>query len=82
MVKNTSLVSTSQLSDILQVTRQAIYKWRKNGMPVVVDNSGRQGKTIRYDYDEVIDWLNEKKKKRERIVLEDMDLEMIDPYET
>tara|TARA_R100000501_G_C2618430_1_gene111917 strand:+ start:433 stop:570 length:138 start_codon:yes stop_codon:yes gene_type:complete len=29
------------------------------GMPIAVDNTGElHGKTIRYDYDEVIRWLN------------------------
>ena len=52
------LISTTELGDILSVTRQAIYKWRKQGCPVVIDNTSMNGKTIRYDLDEVKDWLN------------------------
>ena len=59
MSTNMKLLSTRQLAGILQVTRQAIYKWRKAGMPVSVNNSGRRGRVIRYNYDEVVIWLNE-----------------------
>tara|TARA_R100001530_G_C4206029_1_gene126056 strand:+ start:358 stop:552 length:195 start_codon:yes stop_codon:yes gene_type:complete len=43
------------------VTRQSIYKWRLAGMPVAIDNTNNdniKGKTIRYDLDDVMDWLN------------------------
>jgi phage terminase Nu1 subunit (DNA packaging protein) len=80
MVKRKT-VTTTQLSKILQVSRQAIYKWRKRGCPVVVDNTGWQGKTIRYDYDEVVKWLN-KRNRREKLKAEDVNLAEIDPYQS
>jgi|TARA_R100001530_G_scaffold1609_1_gene2893 phage terminase Nu1 subunit (DNA packaging protein) len=80
MVKRKT-VTTTQLSKILQVSRQAIYKWRKRGCPVVVDNTGWQGKTIRYDYDEVVKWLN-KRNMREKLKAEDVNLAEIDPYQS
>ena len=55
---NKGLINTSRLGEILGVTRQAIYKWRKLGCPVEVNNSDMNGKTIRYNLKAVKDWLN------------------------
>tara|TARA_Y100001963_G_C6655054_1_gene387625 strand:+ start:283 stop:465 length:183 start_codon:yes stop_codon:yes gene_type:complete len=55
-MNNKSLVSTSQLAKYFGVTRQAIYKWRKKGMPVFINNNN--GKLIRYELDAVIKWIN------------------------
>ena len=55
------LMSTAQLCGKLGVTRQAIYKWRNltdNPMPVAIDNTGLKGKTIRYLFSDVVEWLN------------------------
>jgi predicted DNA-binding transcriptional regulator AlpA len=55
------LMSTAELCDKLGVTRQAIYKWRNltdNPMPVAIDNTGLKGKTIRYLFSDVVEWLN------------------------
>ena len=49
-----SLLTTRQLCDRLSVTRQAVYKWRKAGCPTEVNS----GNMCRYNYDEVIEWLN------------------------
>ena len=49
-----SLLTTRQLCEILSVTRQAVYKWRKAGCPTKVNS----GNMCRYDYDKVITWLN------------------------
>ncbi len=52
---------TSELCEMFGVTRQSIYKWRLAGMPVAIDNTNNdniKGKTIRYDLDDVMDWLN------------------------
>ncbi len=59
MVSNKNLLSTRQLADYFSVTRQAIYKWRKKGMPVFINNNN--GKLIRYELDAVIAWLNREK---------------------
>jgi len=55
------LMSTAELCDKLGVTRQAVYKWRNltdNPMPVAIDNTGLKGKTIRYLFSDVAEWLN------------------------
>ena len=61
------LIDTKELCERLGVTRQAIYKWRNlpNPMPVEVDNTSKNGKTIRYLYSDVVKWLNEKNSKSE-----------------
>ena len=60
------LMSTAELCDKLGVTRQAVYKWRNltdNPMPVAIDNNGLKGKTIRYLFSDVAEWLNGAKRK-------------------
>jgi len=55
------LINTAELCAKLGVTRQAIYKWRNlpdNPMPVAIDNTGLKGKTIRYLFSDVAEWLN------------------------
>ena len=47
------LVKTQDLCRMFSVSRQAIYRWRKNGCPSMI-NSGR---FIRYDLQKVILWL-------------------------
>ena len=49
-----NLLTTRQLCEKLSVTRQAVYKWRKAGCPTVVNS----GNLCRYDYEEVVVWLN------------------------
>ena len=50
------IIDTKALCDMIGVTRQAVYKWRKQGMPTTVwKNNG----TIRYNLDDVLLWLNE-----------------------
>ena len=61
-----ALLSTAELCDKIGVTRQAIYKWRnleEDPMPVAIDNSSRGGKTIRYLYSDVMEWLNGRRKR-------------------
>ena len=48
------LLTTRQLCERLSVSRQAVYKWRKAGCPTEVNS----GNMCRYNYDEVIEWLN------------------------
>ena len=38
-------------------------------MPVAVNNSDRNGKTIRYLYSDVLEWLNGRRPRREKEVL-------------
>ena len=56
------LITTKQLCELLSVTRQAIYKWRKSGLPVEISNGGRGCKLIRYNWKKVIEWLDERGK--------------------
>ena len=51
------LFTTRELCNKLKVSRQAVYKWRKAGCPTVV----RSGNMFRYNYDEVIEWLNNRR---------------------
>ncbi len=54
------LLKTSELCSLLGVTRQCVYKWRqlKNPIPVAINNTNNGGKTIRYNYTQVMEWLN------------------------
>lgn len=49
-----NLITTKDLCVKLNVTRQSIYLWRKEGMPVVIASK----KTIRYNWDDVKAWLD------------------------
>jgi len=48
------LINTAYLCRKLGVTRQAVYKWRNEGMPVEIQHK----KTIRYLWTDVKSWLN------------------------
>lgn len=47
------LLTTEQLRTTLQVSRQAIERYRHKGMPYMDTGSGR----YRYDLDEVLNWM-------------------------
>jgi len=56
-------LTIEDVSEMLQVTRTTIYNLKKRGMPFI-----KLGKTIRFDQDEVIDWIkanNERTVKQE-----------------
>lgn len=55
------LVTTKDLQEILQVSRQAIYKWRLEGLPYK-----SIGTSIRFDPDEVIEWIEKQNKNRQK----------------
>ena len=60
------IMGTAEIGAWLGVTRQAIYKWRnleEDPMPVAIDNSNRGGKTIRYLYSDVMEWLNGRRQR-------------------
>lgn len=50
------LLTTIELSQVLNVSRQSIYKWRKEGMPFY-----KIGTAVRFDLDEIREWLKTKK---------------------
>ena len=54
--KGVGLVKTQDLCRMFSVSRQAVYRWRKNGCPSVI-NSGR---FIRYDLEKVVSWLKQR----------------------
>ena len=56
-------LTIEDVSEMLQVTSTTIYNLKKKGMPFI-----KLGKTIRFDQDEVIDWIkanNERTVKQE-----------------
>ena len=63
------LLKTSELCSLLGVTRQCVYKWRHldNPIPVAINNTSNGGKTIRYNYKNVMEWLN-KNGKEEKVL--------------
>jgi len=54
IIHTDTLVSTGFLCKYYDISRQAIYKWRKDGCPTVVST----GKMFRYNFLEVVEWLN------------------------
>jgi len=53
------LLTTAELCEWLKVGRTAVWKWRKNGMPFM-----GSGKTIRYEKEKVLKWLNEREVRK------------------
>ncbi len=52
------MVSTKELAEMFNVTAQTIWRWRVRGMPHIKINST----LIRYNLDEVMDWINSNQK--------------------
>lgn len=50
------LITAKQLQEKLNVSRSTVYRWRKEGMP----HKKIGHKTIRYDLDKVMEWLEDK----------------------
>ena len=48
------LLTVEELMEMLKVSRTTIYLWRKNGLPYK-----KVGRSIRFDYKEVRDWIDE-----------------------
>ena len=51
------IVSVKQLCEIMDVTEHTVYKWRKEGVPALIQ------KPLRFDLEEVIDWLKYEREK-------------------
>jgi len=54
-----NLVSTAFICEKLGITRQAIWNFRQQGMPV----AWRSGRIIRYSYVDVLNWLDKRNNK-------------------
>lgn len=53
-------LTIEDVAEMLQVTRGTIYNFKKKGLPFI-----KIGKTLRFDQEEVIDWV---KSNNERVV--------------
>lgn len=52
------LLTTEELCNALKITRQGVFKWRKEGLPYI-----KMGKLVRFDKEEVEKWLEDNKSK-------------------
>ena len=52
------LLTTKELVEQLKVNASTIHRWRKEGMPV-----RKLGTLVRFNYDDVIKWIEEEKNK-------------------
>lgn len=52
MPSDIKFLTIEELADMLQVTRATIYNLKNKGLPFI-----KFGKNIRFDQDEVIDWI-------------------------
>lgn len=52
------LMKTKELCDKLKISRQTVWNFRKQGMPV----AWRSGKIIRYNYVDVLNWMDKRNK--------------------
>ena len=50
------LISTKELCEKLNISRQSVWNFRNQGMPV----AWRSGKIIRYNYVDVLNWLDKR----------------------
>ena len=55
-------LTITQLAEELNITRRTIYNWIDKGLPHRVEEHGLTTKVI-LDFDEVIQWINEEKRK-------------------
>ncbi|MDR0425055.1 MAG: helix-turn-helix domain-containing protein [Clostridiales Family XIII bacterium] len=52
-------LTIDDVSEMLQVTRSTVYNLKKRGLPFI-----KLGKNIRFDQDEVIDWVKANREER------------------
>lgn len=48
-----NILTEQELAEMLRVSRQTLHRWRSEGMPFM-----RASRTIRYDYEEVLNWVS------------------------
>lgn len=54
MASDVKFLTIDDVSEMLQVTRSTVYNLKKKGLPYI-----KLGKNIRFDQDEVINWVKE-----------------------
>lgn len=54
MASEVKFLTIDDVSEMLQVTRSTVYNLKKKGLPFI-----KLGKNIRFDQDEVINWVRE-----------------------
>lgn len=54
MASEIKFLTIDDVSEMLQVTRSTVYNLKKKGMPFI-----KLGKNIRFDQDEVINWVKQ-----------------------
>lgn len=59
------LIDVKILSSLLSIKPKTLYSWTNNGDEQLPHY--RLGKLIRYDYDEVLEWLRKKHHKQETV---------------
>ncbi len=58
MSSEIKFLTIEQVAEMLQVTRTTIYNLKKKGLPFI-----KIGKNIRFDQEEVVNWIKEKQKQ-------------------
>jgi excisionase family DNA binding protein len=56
MSSEVKFLTIEQVAEMLQVTKMTIYNFQKKGLPFI-----KLGKNLRFDKDDVIEWVNSKK---------------------
>lgn len=56
MASQINYLTIDEVAKMLQVTRATIYKLQTKGLPFV-----KLGRAVRFDQDDVVDWLNSRK---------------------
>jgi excisionase family DNA binding protein len=56
MSSEVKFLTIEQVAEMLQVTKMTIYNFQKKGLPFI-----KLGKNVRFDKDDVIEWVNSKK---------------------
>jgi excisionase family DNA binding protein len=58
MSSEVKFLTIEQVAEMLQVTKMTIYNFQKKGLPFI-----KLGKNVRFDKDDVIEWVNSNKVK-------------------
>lgn len=58
LLKLRGILNRKQLCEEMSVGPETIFVWEKKGMPTI-----REGRTILYDLDEVVEWMKRRSKR-------------------